>query len=255
MPIASNHQAEVQETLAQMGLSRTEQSAYLTLLELGITTATPLAHALSVPLTTAQSLLQRLATMGIVEVTKQKSRAVYEAKDPHVFKVLLEQRLQDISNIIPILKELRTDKKASASIRVYTRERVADIFLQALSSKQKVVYEIVSAKDLQQVLGERFHFTKRRIEKKIQLKSLRIEAQEVKKYNQKIHERELREARFLPRELTFQCSVMFWDETIAFFTPASEGLAWIVQSAAMVTMQKQLFELLWSISRKMETIQ
>lgn len=255
MPIASSHQAEVQESLTEMGLSRAEQGAYLALLEMGRTTATPLAHALSVPLTTAQSLLQRLATMGIVEVTKQKSRAVYEAKDPQVFKILLEQRLQDIGHIIPILKELRADKKTSASIRVYTRERVADIFLQALSSKQKIVYEIVAAKDLQQVLGERFHFTKRRIEKKIQLKSLRVEAQEVKKYNQKIHERELREARFLPRDLTFQCSVIFWDDTIAFFTSANEGLAWIVQSSSMVIMQKQIFELLWSVSRKMETIQ
>lgn len=254
MPLQTSHLREIQESLSQAGLSRPEQSAYLALLELGVTTATPLAHALSVPLTTAQSLLQRLATIGVVHVTKRKSRSVYEAKDPQIFKTLLEQRLQDVVQVIPFLKELRSEQRRPAHIRIYTRERAADIFRQALLAKDKMVYEIVSAKDLQDVLGERFHFTRRRVEQSVRLKSLRVEAHEIKKYNQRIHDRELREARFLPRDFTFQSSLLFWDQTVAFFTPLSEGLVWIVHSKSFADTMKQLFDLLWSVSRRMETL-
>jgi hypothetical protein len=212
------------------------------------------AHALQIPLTTAQSILQRLATRGVVHVTKRKSRSVYEAKDPIVFKSLLEQQLQDISAVIPLLRTIRVEASGPAQIRVYARERITDIFRQALTTKQKMVYEIVSAREFQESSGERFHFTRRRVAESIRLKSLRVERNEIKRYNQRIHERELREARFLPKELTFKCSILFWDETLAFLTPPSEGLAWVVRSAAMRETFQQLFDLLWSVSRRMETM-
>lgn len=47
---------------------------------------------------------------------------------------------------------------------------------------------------------------------------------------------------------------MCWDYTVAFFTPASEGLVWIVHSKSFAQMIKQLFDLLWSVSRKMEAL-
>lgn len=255
MPPTSNQLHEIHETLARIGLSKTEQEAYLTLLKLGISTANPVAKSLSIPLTTTQSLLKRLVKTGIVQETKNKSRSVYEAKDPLIFKTLLEERLRDISTIIPLLKTIPSGNGNAARIHIYDRERVTEIFSQALESKNKFIYEIVSAKDLQEHLGERFHFTKRRIEKSIRLKSLRVEAGEIKKYNKSIHERELREARFLPRELSFQTSILFWENTATFFSSSSEGLVFVVQSKSFVVMLKQLFELLWSVSRKMETLQ
>lgn len=253
MSLTSLQRKEVQEILSQIGLSLLEQRAYLTLLEEGRGTATPLAKVLGVPLTTTQSVLQRLAQRGIVHVTKRKSRSVYEAKDPIAFKTLLEQTLQEVTHVIPLLRTLKAEQAAPLRVRIYERERMTDIFRQALLAKDKKLYEIVSARDLQEILGERFHFTKRRVAAGIQLKSLRVETHEIKKYSSSTHARELREAKFLPKELTFTCSLICWDQTVAFFTAANEGVAWVVQSASLSLMIRQLFELLWSVSRRMET--
>ncbi len=253
MHLSSAQQREIQETLDQIGLSLMEQKAYLALLERGVMTATPLAEALEIPLTTTQSLLKRLAERGVVHVTKHKSRSVYEAKDPIVFKNLLEQTLQDLGGVIPLLRTLRTEQVAPARIRIYQRERVTDIFRQALHSKEKMVYELVSARDIQEILGERFHFSKRRIAQGVHLKSLRVESQEIKKYNSQIDARELREAKFLPKEFTFTASIMMWDSTIAFFAASGEGLAWTVQSKSLVLLFRQMFELLWSLGHRMDT--
>jgi len=243
---------EIIEVLNQFNLGNKDREVYFALLELGQTTITPLSKTLGFPITTIQSTLQRLSNKGLLNVSMRKSRHTYEAHDPIIFKKILERQTTELNNILPLLNKLKTSDNKNIKIKIYNRERLTDIFHEALKAKN--IYEIVSAKDFQNILGEKFHFTKRRVENNVYLKSLRVEEYEIKKYNKKIHEKELREAKFLPRELTFKSSIMFWDNTITFFTTKDEGLAWTVQSATMTEMIKQIFELLWSISRKMETL-
>lgn len=255
MPITKKQESEIHETLGEFGLSEAERNAYLALLAGGTMTATPLAQAMGIPQTTAQSLLKRLDQHGIVDVTRRKSRTAYAAKPPAVFRSVLEQRLRHVMDVIPLLKELQPEGVARASINVYSRERVADIFNLALGAKDGMVYEIVSARELQKVMGERFHFTRRRVQRGVRLQSLRVEANEIKKYDKAVHERELREAKFLPKELSFPCSFLFWDDDMcAFFMPPNEGLSWTVRSKALNMTLRQIFALLWNVSRKMETL-
>ncbi len=245
---------EIQEVLERFGLRDTDQKVYLALLAMGPATLSPLSQQTGLPVTTVQSIVKRLVDLGIVNATKRKTRSVYEADDPAVLRKILDRQAEEISLVVPLLQKMRSEPIVSPNIRVYYRERMADIFHDALKSKDKLVYEIVAAKDLQDVLGEKFHFTRRRIKNQVRLNSLRVEAQEIKKYSATTHARELREAKFLPRELTFRCSILFWDNTVAFFTPKEEGAAWTVRSKELRETFEQLFSLLWSVSRKMETV-
>lgn len=254
MNITKAARQEIHETLERFGLSAPEREAYLFLLSKGKHSATPVANALGIPLSSAQSVLRRLTDRGVVDVSKRKSRSVYGAKDPAVFRKILEQRMREIADVIPLLKGLEEEATAGAGITVYERERATDVFNLALSAKSKTVHEIVSASDIQDVLGERFHFTKRRMEAGVRLRSLRVETHEIKRYSKATHARELREAKFLPREMTFRASMMFWDDDMtAFFMPKSEGLAWVMKSRSMNAMMRQLFDVLWDVSRRMET--
>lgn len=247
-------QKEITEVLEQFGLNEKECEVYFALLEFGKTSITPISKVVRFPPTTVQSVLDRLEKKGLLSVTMRKSRHIYEANNPAILRKILERELQDISNIIPLLKKIKPEKDICSKIRVYYRERMVDIFHEALKTENKLIFEIISAKDLQEILGEKFHFTKKRIQNKVYLKSLRIEEREIKKYDQKIHEEELREAKFLPRELTFCSSIMFWDNKVAFFTTKEEGLTWVVESKVLSETMRQLFDLLWSVSRKMETM-
>lgn len=238
--------------MGRFGLNARDQETYLALLPMGAVSLTPIAKATGLPLTTVQSVMSRLADLGLVGVTKRKSRHLYEALDPVVLRRMLERQAEEAAGVIPELKKLMQEEAVSPDIRIYYRERAADIFHQALSAKDKTVLEIVAAKDIQDVLGEKFHFTRRRMKAGVRLRSLRVERREIKKYTKDVDAHELREAKFLPRELTFRSTLMVWDDTVAFFTPKDEGLAWTVKSAAMSETTRQLFELLWSISRRMQ---
>ncbi|MEK7623823.1 MAG: helix-turn-helix domain-containing protein [Patescibacteria group bacterium] len=249
----SDRQRELTEVLTSFGLNKKDQDVYLGLLTLGSSTITPLSRALRMPATTVQSAANRLHADGLVGISKRKSRQVYEALDPIVLKRLLEEKIKEVSGIVPLLQALQKDEHEDARLRVYYRERMTDVFNEALSAKSKYIYEIIAARELQEIIGEKFHFTRRRVAANVRLKSLRVESQEIKKYSRQTHDRELREAKFLPRELTFRANLLFWDNTVAFFSTKSEGIAWIVKSAVIKESVQQIFDLLWSISRRMET--
>jgi len=244
---------EITEVLTGLGLNEKDQRVYLALLQTGETTVTPLARIVRLPATTVQSVLGRLAERGMIRVTKRKSRSAFAAEDPIVFRRLIERQVNEVTAILPFLEKLKTEPAVSPKIRVYYRERATDIFREALKSKTRTVYEVVSAGPLQKVLGEKFHFTRRRVKLGVRLKSLRVEAHEIKKYNKAVDQKELREAKFLPRELTFQANILFWDNTVAFFATRDEGLSWTVESKSIREMFSQLFDLLWSVSRQMDS--
>jgi len=243
---------EIGEVLNRFGLNKNECEVYLALLGLGKVTITPLARRTGIPVTTIQSVLKRLTDRGLLEVTVRRSRHVYEALDPLVLRCILERDMEQVANIIPLLKKMYFEDEISPKIRIFTKDRINDIFRESLECKSKLVYEIVSAKEFQEVIGERLHYTKLRLKNNVKLKSLRVESNEIKKYSRESHVRELREAKFLPKDLNFRCNITFWDNTVAFVLPKEEGLAWTVESRALVETFCQIFDLLWSVSRRME---
>lgn len=252
--LSANENKEIAEVLSAFGFNQKDQEVYLGLLAFGQTTLTPLSQKLGLPVSTVQSTMQRLVKKGVVHVSKRKTRQVFEAADPGVFKELLKEQAKGIGAIVPILSKLKTDPLITPKMRVFRNERVWEIFNDSLECKDKQVFEIVSAKAFQQVIGEKYHYSRRRVKAGVQLKSLRVREHEIKQYNKKAHTAELREARFLPAELTFEANILFWDDTVAFFSTKQEGLHWTVTSKSIREMFEQLFSLLWSVSGKMETL-
>ena len=132
-------QKEIREVLSVFGLIKKEQDVYLAMLPLGKTTLTPVSEQTGFPVTTVQSVIKRLVGVGLIDITKRKTRSVYEAHDPSVLKKILERKTQDVIGIVPLLKQMKTEETVTPKIRVYFRERVTDIFNQALASKEKMV--------------------------------------------------------------------------------------------------------------------
>lgn len=246
---------EITDVLSQFGLNEKEQKVYLFLLANNKSTLTPISRTVELPVTTVQSVLGKMVKRGIVGTTTRRSRSVYEAYDPKMMKEILEREIHEISEVLPLLKKLKNSPGSKTKVKIFYEERMTDIFHEALDCQEKKIYEIVSAHELQLILGEKFHFTRRRTKKNISLKSLRVEKREIKKYNQVIHKNELREAKFLPTEFSFDSSIMFWDNKVAIFSSKKENLAIIMESDSISLMLRQFFDMLWSVSRRMETLE
>ena len=253
MNFTKAQEKEISETLKSFGFNKKDQDVYLGLLEYGVATLTPLSRKVGFPSTTVQSSLARLQSKGVVGVTKRKSRSVYEALDPIIFKDLLKEQATAIAGIVPLLQSAHAQSTVQSNIRVFERDRVTQVLNESLKCKDKVVLEIVSAGPFQKVIGEKYHYSRRRVKAGVHLKSLRVRSTEVKKYTKRAHEKELREARFLPNELSFKSSIMLWDNTVALLSTKSESAHVMITSESIANMYRQLFTLLWSVSGTMET--
>ncbi len=248
-----NEQKEVSEVLSSFGLKEKEQAVYLALGGTPQSSSTELARQVGFPATTVEAILARLHTDGLVSITKQKSRRRYSAHGVATLKQILLRKVEDITRIAPLFEKMLDQKKSDMKVEIFLRERIADILHLALLSKNKTIFEIVAAADFQEVIGEKFHFSRRRVAAGVKLKSLRVEKQEIKKYSRQTHVRELREARFLPRELTFATTFLMWDTSVAIISPKAEGTAVLIRSSSLSVTMQQIFDLLWSVSRSMET--
>ncbi len=246
--------AELTELLERFAVRPIEQQAYLHVLTYGPQTVSPIAKAIEAPVSTTQAVMDRLVRLGIMDFTLRGNRRVFQAADPVKFKRIAERHVQDATRLMDVLAVYRAEKPADLGrVRVYPRERIADVLHRILAAKSKEVWEIVSAHDMQELMGERFHFTKRRVQQGIRLKSLRVESKEIKRYSKLSHQRELREARFLPATTSFRASFALWDNTVVFYPVKREGMIVVIESVSLCEMLRELYEILWSVSRRMET--
>jgi len=245
---------EVHELLSSFGLSPLEEKIYLALLERGTSTLTPLSDMVAVPTTTVQSAIDRLVNRGVISVSKRGSRRVYAAEDPNIFRQQLEKQLEEVRTTLPLLRSLIKTHEGIADTKIFRGDQIRNIFHAAIACESKQIYEIVSAKEFQRTIGEKFHFTRRRVKNRVYLKSLRVESEEIKRYNKSIHAAELRAAKFLPTEVYFKASLMIFDETIALLSTKDEDLGLLIESRSCALMLREIFDILWSISRTMETL-
>ncbi len=247
--IDADAKQEISEVLARYGLSVPEQSVYLALIAESPLTLSPLATRLDVPVSTVQSIIKRLMEKGIVVATKRGSRHHYAALPPETLKKQTERLLEELAGIMPFLKEIREEPSARIGVRVLYREHVRTVFYEILEAKDRIIYEIVSPRDLQRVLGEKMHFNRRRVAKGLALKSLRVASEEIKNYTKERNRLERREVRFLPPSCTFVTSLFIWDQSVAFFSRKEEGIGVVITSPSLTLMLRQWFDILWSVSR------
>ncbi len=112
---------EIAEALEQFGLNEKERIVYFSLLISGKSSITHISNHARLPLTTVQSVLFRLERRGLLDVNMRRSRHIYEAKDPQVFKKILEREAEEIAGIIPLLPKMKSEEKVYSQIRIYYR--------------------------------------------------------------------------------------------------------------------------------------
>ena len=93
-----------EEILSEIGFSRNESKVYLTLLQIGPSTAGTIAARSNIHRTNVYDAVERLAEKGIVTHIFKGNKKYFEAVDPnHIKEVLNDRSLQFETNVLPSL--------------------------------------------------------------------------------------------------------------------------------------------------------
>ena len=239
--------------LEEVGLSRNEAIVYLSLLDIGESTATKIADVSKLHRTNVYDSLERLMLKGFVShITKDKTK-LFTAANPASLFENLRKKEEDFKAILPQLKAAKDLIPSKDSAVVY--EGVAGIkaitedILDSVPKGGTVVTFGVpkNTPDLMSSFLASYH--RRRIQKKITMLHL---------YNENASERiaylnsmPYTEARYLPKEYDSPAAVTtIYGSKVAFFIWAKEPVGILIDSSRMAESYMKYFELLWKMSNK-----
>lgn len=241
----------IEHILKDFGLGPKKASVYLAALQVGSGTVQDIAAKAGIPRTTAHEILRMLRGMGLVHFTTRGRTQIYTAEKPTKLQAILRDRQAKLERALPELLSLYKTSSARPSMRVYEGvEGVKSVFEDTLTVSDKRLYGILSMEDLYDVPGKDYmdDYVKRRVEAGIHLDVIRSEVKDVER-TWSPSARELRELRYAPKPFVFPMTVYLYDAKVAIMGTQNETFGMIIESREFYTTLKNLFDVLWDVSR------
>ena len=85
---------DIHNHLQLLGLTDKEATVYIASLELGQSPITPLARKTRIPRTSLQYMLEKLQSLGLIQIVQRGSRRVYTPIPPNGFDLLKQKEDQ-----------------------------------------------------------------------------------------------------------------------------------------------------------------
>lgn len=243
---------EPQLLLQQIGFKDKKAKAYLACLELGEAQAQKIAQKADLERTSIYAILESLKQDGLITSTVKKKTLYFIAEPPQKLVEVLQDKSQIISQSLPLFLDLYKNSSNKPKIYFYDeKEGVKKILNDALTSKEKMLRNFSSIKDLEELIGREslIHFVEKRVKLGISIKSLRPQEKESPEWYFKAANKDtLRTSRFLPKEITFDTVCLIYDNKVALISSKKECFGFIVESKDFSNMMKTLFDFIWMIS-------
>ncbi|MBW3022926.1 helix-turn-helix domain-containing protein [Candidatus Woesearchaeota archaeon] len=236
------------EVLSDLGFSKNEIAAYLTLLDLGSATSWEIAKKAKLHRTNIYDAIDRLVKKGVVSYIDKGGKKYYEVLDPNLLVNIVKEKEFSLQKIIP---ELVLAKKMSG------QESGACIF-EGVQAFQKILMgwlrfeEPIIAYGIPKNAPEMMkyfmpHFHEVRIEKKIPMKHIyNHNAQERIKF---LNNMSFTEAKFLPQQYHSTVSTNVCGNEVVLVLWLDTPLVIQIRNQQIADSYKSYFEVLWKGAR------
>ncbi len=239
------------EILEDLGLTHTEIKVYLTLLELGSSTAGTILEKSGLPNSTVHRDLNSLIEKGLINFILEGKRKVYQATDPEQFFTYIEDKKKKFEEILPELRARQNNVVNEEMASVYKGIRgikeVYEIMINAKGEYNTFGGGSITA----EVMGLSWwlNLHKRRVENK--LSSRQVFDESVRKIGgTEIEKNKLTSIKYVDKEFAqFQETVIVGHYVaIAVFT--ENPYAFLIKDKAVADSYRKHFELLWKVAKK-----
>jgi sugar-specific transcriptional regulator TrmB len=246
----------IEAILADLGLTKNKGVVYLAVLETGSGSVVEIAKRAELPRTTVHEILQGLVNLGLVSFVIKGRTRIYNAETPNKLKTLLKEKERKLENVLPELFSLLNTSGEKPRVRFYEGVTgIKTVFEDTLTVKNKILCGILSMQDLYVIPGRDYmdDYVKRRVAQGIKLKVIRSEAKEIAETWPASHE-ENRELHYAPKEMIFPMTIYLYDNKVGIIGTQKENFGMIIESSDFYLTQKNLFDVLWQVTRVMKRV-
>ncbi len=238
--------------LASTGLDEQRADLYLAALSKGEATAAEIADTVKMRRTAVYDNLRVLEARGYIQVVKHGKRSVFVALHPKELQKRFERLQGQLKDLLPDFLSVYAGSSALPFTQVFQGPQAArELFEDIINvAKEEYVYfspQILAA----QMLDKKYikQWIERRIKKGISSRSLRVKSKLVADPFFSEERKALRQIRYLPGQIELKASIYLYGNNIGILSTREENSACIIHSPDLSFSLKQIFELLWSVSK------
>ena len=238
--------------LEDLGLTNAEIKVYISLLELGQTSAGLILEKSNIQNSVMHRALNSLIEKGLISFILEGKRKIYKATDPENFHEFINDKKIRFDNILPELKQKQRLSKNTNFGEVFKGKKGINQMYQTLLNSGGKEYNTfgggIDVKD--NIMGENWWFNlhAKRIDKKILCRQVFDET--IREFGNELNKKPLSNIKFLPKEYAqLQETVIIGDYVgISIFTENPYGI--LIRDKAVAEGYKKQFEILWKLAIK-----
>ena len=255
--------------LREIGLTRNEANAYITLLSIGTNPASVVAKNGKINRSACYTTLIKLAYKGFAERIIKGNITYFTAIDPYFILDQLKNKQEKLDH--QILKLNKTLESFHVLENIYLKKPKV-VFFEGEKGIKNIMENTLTTKDiirayacldgLTNMLPNYFpDYYKRRTAKGIKVKA--IYPASMLSYLHKMNDgKELRKSLLIPSEYNFHFDFLIFDTKVA-ITSFKENFGLMIDSEDLASSQKKIFDLIWEnsltydklITRKMASLE
>ncbi|MBW2966740.1 hypothetical protein KY342_06575 [Candidatus Woesearchaeota archaeon] len=239
----------IEENLKEFGLTDKEIKVYLALLKLGTALVQDIAKKAGTYRTYTYEILKSLKEKGLVSYVIKSGKQYFEVAEPEKLLNILKEKEGKIGKIMPDLKKIYKSAVEKPKIEFYEGKEGLKTILDDLIRTRKEILVYCSTRKQLQLLRFYFpNFIRRRVKAKIRTKVITERSKEAIEIHKKDKE-ELREMKFLPKDMEFPTSTNIYGNKVAILSLEKDIVGIIIESESITNSQRMVFDLLWGIAK------
>lgn len=240
----------LKQELSAFGLSESEASAYLALLELGKASIAQIAKKAGIKRPTTYLIIESLKENGLVSMAKKHKKTLFVAEDPRKIIDILEERKNKMNRIMPELLSFANMLDQKPAIQFFEgNEGIKSVYRDTLNYGDQEMLTFFSesyAEDFEEDFFRDFYFPER-IKKKIWVRAI-LPKQDIIQKLVSQDTQHLRKSKIV-QSGTFNISieVNLYGKNKVGIISFEEKFALIIESEKIHSSLKNIFELVWNL--------
>lgn len=242
----------VQPDFGLLGLSETEGTVYMSLLQLGGGYVSTIARHAKLPRVNCYHTLENLSKKGLVTYVTKDNIRYYSAEPPQKLLNMQEEKMLYTKKLLPELLSITNSLALKPKIKYFEgRDAVKNIFEDTLTAKKEILgySNLKAATDLFSDFIPRY--AQKKMERNIKTRIICPSTPESFDYTRKFYPKnfppQLIEIIYVnPREFWFEHEITIYDDKVAVISLNPEELiGMIFESPVYARSQRAIFNLAW----------
>lgn len=239
-----------EKILEEVGLSKNETKVFLTLLELGSTTAGKVAEKSGVHRTNVYDAIERLIEKGLVaHVVKGKTK-LFEATDPKILINMQREKENKLQSIMPQLLLSQQLAKGKSEAHIYEGIVAVRNILNHFLELGQTRYAYGAPKLASEMIGKYFleNYHRRRVKQKIGLEM--IYNSDAKERMHLLNKLPYTESRYLEPQYDSPVTTCICDGEVIMILYQKNPLVIQIKNMDIAKAYKRYFDLMWKLAKK-----